>query len=345
MIINRNTNAIVLMLFISFLLGCKRDLETTWDAEYTTPIMQAEMDLGDLVGDSLLVKKSDNSLDLVYDYQLVLDSLDNYLEVPDTLQEKSVTLGKIVLDNRTLSDTITLGEIYPLSKLLDGQTQTLPGFDQDGSNNKQEIDITKQFFKVAKFKKGFIDMVLSNDLPVEAEKLVFVLKNKSDGAIILEDSFNNVLPHTSVKTTRSLAGKKMDGILIGIIKRVKTKASTAPVLINSKEGIRLDLTVRDIEFDYATAVFPAQNLVEENQEVRYNLGSADLSFIVIKTGYLIMEVFSNVKEAIILDYEIPNSSRNNDFTQKVQQTVKVPPAQKDLFQRWLKNFHLIIMKL
>ena len=331
---------LLLLLIVTLNLGCKRNLETTWDAEYAAPIAHAEMDLSDLIGDSLLVKKGDNSLDLIYDYQLMVDSVNNYLDVPDTLQEKSVTLAKIVLDNRTLSDTITLGEIYPLSKLLDGQTQILPAFDQDGSNNKQEIDVTKQFFKVAKFKAGFIDMTLSNDLPVEAEKIVFILSNKADGQIIIEDSFLNVLPNTSVTTTRSLAGKKIDGILVGVVKRIKTKASNGAVLIDSKKGIRLDLAIRDLELEYATAIFPAQNLVAENQEVKYNLGSAEITYMEIKSGFVIMEVFSNVKEEIILDYKIPNSMRNFDKNDFVWQTVKVPPAVQGSYSKVVKKFPL-----
>lgn len=331
---------LLLLLFASLMWGCKRDLETTWDAEYATPVAHAEMDLSDLIGDSLLVKNGDNSLDLVYDYQLAMDSVDHYLNVEDTLQEKSVTLNKLVLDNRTLSDTITLGEIYPLSKLLDGQTQTLPAFDQDGSANKQEIDITKQFFKQAKFKEGFIDMTLSNDLPVEAEKIVFQLLNKSDNAVIIYDSFLNVLPNTSVKTTKSLAGKKIDGVLVGVVKRIKTKASDSPVLIDSKKGIRLDLTIRDLELEYATAVFPAQNLMEENQEVQYSIGGSEIRFMVIKTGFLVMEVFSNVKEQIILDYSIPNSSRSGDFSKYVNESIVVPPAPNGSYSKVTKKFPL-----
>lgn len=321
------------------LWGCKRDLETTWDTRLAIPIAQAEMDLGDLVNDSLIVKNGDNSLDLVYDYKLAVDSIDQYLDVPDTLQEKSVTLSKLILDNRTLSDTITLGEIYPLSRLLNGQTLELQAFDEE-SNTGTDIDITKEFFKEAKFRKGFIDMTLSNDLPVEAEKIVFLLINKSDQQIIIYDSFLNVLPNTSVSTSKSIAGKKIDGVLTGVVKRVKTKASGKPVLIESEKGIRLDLSIRDLELEYATAVFPAQNLVEEKQEVRYNLGGSELTFLVVKTGFLLMEVYSNVKEQIILDYNIPNSSRNNDFTQNVKQTIVVPPAPDGSFSKVVKKFPL-----
>ncbi len=320
--------------------ACKPDIQATWEAEYATPIAHTELDLGDLVGDSLLVKKSDNSLDLVYDYTLLMDSVNDYLKVPDTLQEKSVTLSKIVLDNRALSDTITLGEIYPLSKLLDGQTQTLPAFDQDGSANKQEIDVTKQFFKQAKFKAGFIDMVLSNDLPVEAEKIVFQLLNKGDNQIIIYDSFLNVKPNTSVMTTKSLAGKKIDGILVGVVKRIKTLASPSPVLINSKEGIRLDLSIRDLELEYATAVFPAQNLIQENQEIQYNLGGAQVTYMEINSGFVVMEVYSNVKEEIILDYKIPHSMQNFDNKKFVHQTVKVPPATSGGYSKVVKKFPL-----
>lgn len=338
----RNNNTLKLglvCLCLTLVFACKRDLDTNWDTEYATPIAFADMDLTDLVEDSLIVKKGDHSLDLVYDYRLAVDSIDKYLEVPDTLQEKSITLNKLVLDNRALSDTITLGEIYPLSRLLNGQTMDLQAFDQT-SNQGTDIDITKQFFKQAKFKEGFIDMVLSNDLPVEAEKIVFQLINKLDNQIIIYDSFLNVLPNTSVKSTKSLAGKKIDGILTGIVKRVKTKASSGPVLIESEKGIRLDLSIRDVELEYATAVFPSQNLIEENQEVQYNLGGSQLTYMEIKSGFVVMEVYSNVKEELILDYKIPNSSRNFDKTDIVRQTIKVPPAQPGSYSKVIKKFPL-----
>jgi len=331
---------LVLILFAFAVSGCKRDLETTWDTDLATPIAHADMDLNDLIADSIIKTNSDNSLDLVYDYQLAVDSVDQYLHVPDTLQEKSVTLSKIVLDNRTLSDTITLGEIYPLAKLVDGQTLPLQAFDIDGSDNKQEIDVTKEFFKQAKFKEGFIDMTLHNDLPVVAEKIVFLLINKLDGAVIIYDSFINVQPFTQVSTTKSLAGKKIDGVLVGIVKRVKTKESDGPVLIEAQKGIRLDLAIRDLELDFATAIFPAQNLVEENQEVQYNLGNAQVTFMELRSGYVIMEVFSNVKEEIILDYHIPNSYRKEDKTDHVRQTVKVPPATAGSYSKVVRKFPL-----
>lgn len=313
--------------------------DTTWDTELNTPIAHAALGLNDLVPDSILVKNSDNSLRLVYNYQVALDSIDQYLDVPDTLQEKSVTISKLVLDNRTLSDTITLGEIYPLAKILNGQTLDLQGFDEK-SNTGTDIDITKEFFKQAKFRQGFIDMTLSNDLPVEAEKIVFLLVNKSDQEIIIYDSFTNVLPNTSVTTSKSIAGKKIDGVLTGIVKRVKTKPSGKPVLIESEKGIRLDLSIRDLELEYATAIFPAQNLVEEKQEIRYNLGSSEITFLAVKTGFLLMEVYSNVNEAITLSYTIPNSSRNNNFNDNVKQVVKVPPAAPGSFSKVIKKFPL-----
>ena len=335
----QKSKVFLFLLVLTSFIGCKRDLNTTWDTEIATPIAHAEMDLSDMVGDSLIVKNSDNSLKLVYDYQLAIDSVDKYLVVPDTLQEKSITLNKIVLDNRALSDTITLEEIYPISKFLDGQTQTLPAFDQT-SNTGQDIDVTKQFFKQAKFKEGFIDMTLSNDLPVEAEKIVFQLINKLDQAVIIYDSFLNVLPNTSVTTSKSLAGKKIDGILVGLVKQVKTKGSNGPVLIESKKGIRLDLAIRDLELDYATAIFPAQNLIEENQEVRYGLGGAQITYLDLKSGFVVMEVYSNVKEELTLEYRIPNSSRNFDANQYVRQVVKVPPAPPGSFSKVIKKFPL-----
>lgn len=332
-----NTTIFCLIVFLTN--SCKKDAVTEWDAEYTLPIAQAQMDLGDITGDSLLIKNSDKSLNLIYDYTLAVDSINTYLEVPDTLQNKSVTLANLMLDNRTMSDTITLGEIYPLSKLMDGQTMPLDAFDIK-SNSGQDIDITKDFFKQAKFKEGYIDMTLNNDLPVEAEKIVFLLVNKSDQQVIVYDSFMNVPPGGSAQTTKSLAGKKIDGVLTGIVKQVKTKASNGAVLINSKKGIRIDLAIRDIQLEYATAVFPTQNLLTENQEVQYNFGGSQVTYMELKSGFVVMEVFSNVQEAILLEYSIPNSSRNFNPQDYVKQTVKVPPATQGSYSKVVKQFPL-----
>lgn len=58
----QNISGIKVLLSLMILLlysGCKRDLETTWDTDLAAPIAHAEMDLSDLVGDSLLVTNSD----------------------------------------------------------------------------------------------------------------------------------------------------------------------------------------------------------------------------------------------------------------------------------------------
>lgn len=76
--------------------------------------------------------------------------------------------------------------------------------------------------------------------------------------------------------------------MVGLVKRVKTKASDNPVLVEANKGIRLDLSIRDIELEYATAIFPSQNLLEEKQEVKYNFGPTELRFFGCKN-----RIFSN----------------------------------------------------
>lgn len=100
------------------------------------------------------------------------------------------------------------------------------------------------------------------------------------------------------------------------------------------------MAIRDLEIEYATAVFPAQNLVEENQEVQYNLGGAEITYMELNSGYVVMEVFSNVQEEIILDYKIPNSMKNFNKSNYVRQTLKVPPAVNGSYSKVIKKFPL-----
>ena len=141
------------------------------------------------------------------------DSFGDYLNVPDTLNKVSVTLNQLILEDRTLIDTITLKEIMPESKFLDGKTVQLDG--QDIKNaGAQEIDITEAFFRKAKFKSGFLEIGIHNDLPVFVDRIIFKLYNKSNLAEIANDTFFDIAPFSSQFKKISLAGKEVDGMVV-----------------------------------------------------------------------------------------------------------------------------------
>ena len=76
------------------------------------------------------------------------------------------------------------------------------------------------------------------------------------------------MPFSSAHKSIDISGKEIDGILLGEIVKLKTKASVGPVLVDANKGVRVELKVRELELEKATAIFPQQVLVEDTTEVK-----------------------------------------------------------------------------
>ncbi|MBO6516038.1 MAG: hypothetical protein JJ975_05765 [Bacteroidia bacterium] len=319
------TKTIIPFLVVLTFISCNRE-KKRWDTNILTPLFTAELGFSDMVDDSLLITNSDNSYRLSYDYEYAIDSVSSYLEVPDTLDKIKITLDKLVLADRTYTDTFTLRQMDPTIGLLDGLTMPLDAQKIDNPQGEQEIDVSEEFFRTAKFIKGFLDITVHNDLPVYVDQIIFKLANKNDGSIVAQDTFRDIAPNSSAYKEIDLAGKQVNGVMIGSIISVETRASDGPVLIDADKGVRLELGVRDLEPEFATAVFPEQTLVEDKQEVIYKFGGPMITEIKALSGKVIMKIASTIEEEIIIDYSFPNSGENGDFTKPFKRSWRVPPA-------------------
>lgn len=322
--LNRSKLLFVLLAICLF-TACRRE-DREWRVNVVAPIFKADLSLEDLDTDSLLRGNADNTYNLVYIFENTIDSFGQVLQVPDTVNESRVSLQQLVLGDETLVDTIRLRDIAPETRLIDGQTVVLPAQDISNAGGAEEIDISENFFKSASIRSGYLDIDLHNDLPVEVELLIFKLSNKSDGVEIALDTFENILPFTSAKKSIDIGGKDIDGVLVGEMIRVKTKESEGPVLVEADKGVRIELKVRELQVERAVAVFPEQVLVKDTAEVKYNLAKAKVTEMEIRRGNVAVTVRSTIEEAIIINYTIPSSGKNGDFTNPIDLSFQVPPA-------------------
>lgn len=291
-------------------LGCRKDKFSS-DSRWLAPVLETELTLGDIVPDSLLSTNSDKSLNLVFEERYGITNLADILAIPDRVDSVEVTLSSLVLDDRSFEDTLTLGELYPPSILLQGRETSLDA--QDISPNEGTvIDVSEEFFSTATFIEGYIDISITNELPMEAELLEFQLINNNDGSIVITGTFENLAPNSSVEESYSLAGKTVNGVLELKVTKIKTRATNGPVTIDARKGLIVSFGVRDLKPSEATAIFPAQNLLERFDETKYQFGGAELTKVEVKEGYIRMKVQSSIEEAIILDYLIPNSESTKD---------------------------------
>ncbi|MGB0849640.1 MAG: hypothetical protein ACPGTP_00210 [Bacteroidia bacterium] len=290
---------------IVVLSSCRKEKFSS-ESHWLAPVFETELTLGDLIPDSLSSFNADSSLNIVFDQKFGITDLEDVLIIPDKVETMEVSLSSLVLEDRAFTDTLTLAEIYPASVLLHGKNTTLDAQDVV-ANEGTVIDVTEQFFTQAKFIEGFIDIKIHNDLPVEAELLEFELLNDKDKSVVVSGSFENLLPFSYAEKSFSLAGKTVDGVLVLLVKRIKTKESNGDVQIDVTKGLRIEFGVRGLKPEVATAVFPSQNLVENEDENKYDFGGPKLTEVHIKKGNILMKVESSIEEAIVLEYLIPNS--------------------------------------
>ncbi|PCJ65922.1 MAG: hypothetical protein COA58_07525 [Bacteroidetes bacterium] len=319
----RNT-ILTFSLLLILLVSCRKEKFSS-ESNWLAPVLKTELTLGDLIPDSLSQLNADNAIDLVYEAEYGVASLEDILVIPDRIENIEVTLSSLVLDDRTFTDTLTLLELYPASILAHGTMAFLPAQDIT-TNEGTKIDVSEEFFSTATFIEGFIDITISNDLPVEAEIMEFELINDdADMDIIVSGVFNNLAPNTTQSKSYSLAGLTVNGKMELRVKRVKTLASPGLVLVNVYDGLRTTFGIRGLKPSVATAIFPAQNLVEREDETKYDFGGAKLTKVKVREGDILMKVESSIEEAIILDYKIPNSS-NPDKTGIIERVWTIPAA-------------------
>lgn len=107
------TTHIILIIVAAILLNsCRRKEDTTWDIGLLTPILQGNLNITDILADSLIEINNDDGVDLVYRQQLInLNLAEEGLSIPDTIVQVYVSLDSLGLTDRTLTNQISLGQV------------------------------------------------------------------------------------------------------------------------------------------------------------------------------------------------------------------------------------------
>lgn len=307
-------------LFLFFILlttSCKRQ-EARWDIDVTVPLFNTSLSLDNLDRSGISYNASDSSYTLVYDNIIYSTNLTN-VKVPDTSVYSMFTLGRLKLADRTITQTITLAQMNPAFLLVHGTYQDIPAQDL-ADLQPQDIDAS-EFFETATLDSGYLDVSITNDLPVTLSQLIFEIRNASDNSLVAIDTFNNLSSGNSQTHSVSLAGKTVNKQLKGKIVKLTTLASPGKVLIDAYKGIALSLKVRNLRPKSATAIFPNQTVYEQNAGITMDMGGAEVKRMRVKSGNLGIKIVTTIQENMTLYFSIPSATKNGQFIDRV---IKVP---------------------
>ena len=307
-------------LTVVLMLGaCKRE-PISWDNRVVAPLFKTKLGLGQIDTKYLKKDASDSSFilnyeNLVYSYRMA------NVRAYDTGLTASFNLKKLKLSDQTIVQQITLGQINPVFKLLNGQTADIP---EQNQGNLSPVDIdASAFFETATLDSGYLDITIANNLPVNVKLVVFELTNAGDNSQVAYDSFTNIPMNGSVTKRIDLKNKTVTKQLKGSIKRLTTEASSGPVLIDASKGVDLRLTVSSLRPRYAIAAFPSQNVIEQDEGLTVFMGGAEVKYFRAKSGNLKIHLVSTIQEDMTMYFEIPSAKKNGVVLSSV---VKLPAA-------------------
>lgn len=315
------------------LFSCRKVFDKAqWAPEVAFPIAYTSLTIDNLFSDTANLKKdSAGFYSVVYKQKLDSLSLDvlkpfnappffqNFkldslrLEVPPIAQ--SFTLGQVA---DTLIASGTSDAFLGLGlKFLDGKPlSSLAAI--TGSSLPPTLEFPlgvipvslNQFFQSAKMRSGQMEIKITNKLPLKVVGLDYQFLNGADNSILVSESGLVIDVNSSVTKTYDLAGKNVSGNLnVNIPKLILETVPTA--IIHLSEGLEVSVVFKNLQVESATAVFPDQDVIVDNQSPSLeDMGDLELKEAIIEDGGLVMDVTSTIQDSIFITYRMPKTTRN-----------------------------------
>jgi hypothetical protein len=278
--------------------------------------------LDDALTDTTITQiNEDNSITVVFRDTVVDLSLADYLVVPDTSFAAKVTLDSISLSTDTLIQDITLGEIArqliaqgnPIGNTIiqfnGGNMPFMPPIN-DLTSDDVAIDASS-FFDEAVLISGWMIVEVENNLPVDITSVTFHLRN----AGVLQDTLvrKTIAPipaNQTRKDSADLAGKTVESQMAGKLEDIDI-AGGFNIPIDTNDYIRLRVIVRDLGASSATAVFPAQTVIDDYSRINYQFDNGLLiTRLKVASGELRISAVSTIQDTIAFTYSLPTAIKN-----------------------------------
>lgn len=330
-------NTLLCAVLLAFtVLACKKEQRfSRFSTNILAPILHTSLDLDNLVSDSVLVPDANGALRLITEYDLYRGRIADFFTIPDTQRMNTLSLKTLKLSDQQQTQAVPLFLVYPAATAAHGQTTTIPA---QSVANLSSIPIdASSFFQEATFQSGTMEISIDNGYPVELTRIIFELKNTSNGVVIQTDTFTNIAPGATQTKVIDLAGKTLSGQMTATALLVETAASSGPVLVNQYDLTIIRIAVKDMKPVSAIARFPAQSVISEEQTVVYYFGKAELKKLKVKGGRVSFNIVSTIQEDMKVDYRIPYATLNGV---PFHQTFTVPAAPTGGSSNFVTNYDI-----
>ncbi len=294
--------------------ACNRKVNNpSWETDLLVPLAKSSLSIEQLVSDSLKEVNADNSVNLIFSKKLSDFSIDSLITLPNSTFDNNTNIGSIGLDDRLVNYRISLGMIAnnwpvwgPFVIANNGMINSLPNITAitSGPFTLNVNDV----FEVATFQSGFMDFTIHNNFPVDIANVNFEIKNAIAGNVVVNETFAYIPAGTSQTKTVDLTGLTVEGLLDVSILNLDILGGNQNILIDTTDDLQVDLVLRSMKLQSATAVFPSQNLVDEKVSTSLLIDNIKLKEAKISSGSVLIESTSTIEDTIYFTYSIPGAT-------------------------------------
>ncbi|RLD49693.1 MAG: hypothetical protein DRI94_10610 [Bacteroidetes bacterium] len=324
------------IILLIFFWACRKDVgKPRWDIDILAPILKTSISIKDIVPDSISTTDNDGLISLIYSNLLYAFTLDTAFKIPDTSLTYSAKLDNISIDDIVVTNRTSLGDIA-LNDQQNGSgdlyntimnahnTGTPAVIDPIAQQEYTNLTVdATQYFQTVTLIDGYIDFYIDNQLPIDVTNIVIELKNQNSGTIVLQDTIPMVASHTNLTVTNSLAGKTVEGMMLGTVKIESPGSYGNQVVIDTAMAMTTTVTIRDIKIASATAIFPTQEVINQKEEASIDDNNFKLTKLKAKSGQIKIDVYNTLEQDFSFDYKMPGATLSGN---ELQISGNIPPA-------------------
>tara|TARA_B110000003_G_scaffold188677_1_gene187540 strand:- start:2857 stop:4887 length:2031 start_codon:yes stop_codon:yes gene_type:complete len=322
-------NLLILTVILLTFFSCKHEFEKPyWDVSLASPIAFSTIDLDDISTDSIfsIDTLSDNSLTLVYQNEILDVSIDSNFQLNAISTTKNVKLETIVFPDQTIPHEINFGELIQSTGLgflfPNDSLRIIPAI-SGAINDIVPID-ANEYFEQMTLNQGFMDITISNNLPSDLSNLVINLRNEGEATNLVEINLPYLASGDVFQTTESLANQIIYGDMeIEILNADMVGTGSTPVLIQYQDALATEIKIRDLILEQGIAIFPSQEIFNEDTVVAFDIGDVRLTRVLVDEGGVEVIGVSTVQDTLKIEYIIPGATKDG---QEFKLNFNLPPA-------------------
>lgn len=323
------------LFYICFLIffgnACKVQ-DPSWDTAILAPLVKTKLSISNIVDQEKSKTDSSGVVHLVYSNKLYDLAIDSFFTFSDTSLRKTFRIDSLSLYTTSFDYPLSLGTLArnagPIGQLLllfHGFQQTIPDIPNVSS---APIEIKADtFFQTMTLEQGSLDISLYNGLPIDVTNVVFQIRNVKAGDVVVSGEFPLIAAGTTESKSFDLSGKTVEGILQGQLVKLSSPGSKGvPVLIDTTNFINAKLTVSNLHPLTATALWPAQNLINDSYYFGIEGLNVELKESLIGSGKAKIILTSTLKDSTRFTYRLPTATKDGKPFEKYILLSPAPPG-------------------